>query len=151
MANSLRLNPHATVANPDVPHQMPLTSAKMLGRLRETLTRFRNVAPQSTSRVVFREPSGSLYEYLEGVLLRTSRVPGQSQGSRSNTLHVYDLRRVDEWEDMEGIEDDNAEVFETSSDSPMEGDFKTDHTFDFKICEVATDPTQDLLLVVSVS
>lgn len=150
MANSLRLNPYATIANPDIPHQMPLTSAKMLAHLRETLTRFRNVAPKSTSRVTFREPSGSLYEYLEGVLLRTAR--GATPHAKSNKLHVYDLRRVDEWEDTEDIAvDDDDEVFETASDSPMEGDFKTEHTFDFKISEVATDPTQDLLIVVSVA
>lgn len=123
----------------------------MLAHLRETLTRFRNVAPKSTNRVVFREPSGSLYEYLEGVLLRTSKVANQPAGTKSNTLHVYDLRRIDEWEDTEGVIDDGEEIFETSSDSPMEGDFKTDHTFDFSIAEVATDPTQDLLIIVSVT
>jgi hypothetical protein len=130
---------------------MPLTSAKILSHLRETLTRFRNVAPKSTSKVRFREPSGSLYEYLEGVLMRTSREPGQAPNTKSNTLHVYDLRRIDEWEDTEDAMETDDEVFETSSDSPMEGDFKTQHTFDFKIREVATDPTQDLLIVVSLT
>ncbi|BEJ12414.1 hypothetical protein CspHIS471_0208740 [Cutaneotrichosporon sp. HIS471] len=151
LANSLHLNPFSIVANPNVPRQMPLTSAKILAHLRETLTRFRNVAPKSTTNVRFREPSGSLYEYLEGVLLRTTRVPGGSPRTKSRSLHVYDLRMIDEWEDTEDAMDDEDEVFETNSDSPMEGDFKTQHTFDFKIREVATDPTQDLLVVVSVT
>ncbi|CAK9784540.1 hypothetical protein CC85DRAFT_283040 [Cutaneotrichosporon oleaginosum] len=151
LANSLHLNPFAMQANPNMPRQMPLTSAKILAHLRETLTRFRNVAPKSTSTVRFREPSGSLYEYLEGVLLRTSRDPAAPLSSKSRTLHVYDLRRIDEWEDTEDATDADAEVFETSSDSPMEGDFKTQHTFDFTIREVATDPTQDLLIIVSLT
>lgn len=151
LANSLHLNPYSIIANPNVPRQMPLTSAAILAHLRETLTRFRNVAPKNTANVRFNEPSGSLYEYLEGVLLRTTRVPGAPSRTKSRTLHVYDLRMVDEWEDTEDAMEDDDEVFETNSESPMEGDFKTEHTFDFKIREIATDPTQDLLIVVSVT
>lgn len=153
LANSLRANPLATVANPDVPEQMPLTSSQMLAALRERLTRFRNFAPKATSRVVFEERSGSLYEYIEGVLLRT-RAAGFRAG-RSRRLVTYDLRKADDWVDEERGEDVQVEegddVLETAGDVLITDDVRAEFTLPFEVQELAVDPGQDLLVLVSLS
>jgi hypothetical protein len=97
MATSMRLNPAAINAIPDMPHQMPLTSASMLATLRERLTRFNNLQPKEASAIQLNESEGRLYEYLEGVLLRSVA----SALERSRVMAVYDLRTVDDWEDVE--------------------------------------------------
>lgn len=149
LANSLWANPLATVANPAVPQQMPLNSAGMLAALRERLTRFRNLSPKATSKIDFEERSGTLYEYIEGVLLRTA---GSGFRSRSRKLIVYDLRKSNDWQDEEGsdIETEDAdEVLETTDE--VTDDVRSDHTFKFEIAELAVDPGQDLLILVSLS
>lgn len=158
LANSLRANPAATVANPDVPEQMPLNSSQMLAALRERLTRFHNLTPKARSRIDFVERSGSLYEYIEGVLLRTGNVGRRNflprQSVRSHKLVVYDLRKADEWEDEVGSDvelDEADEILETTTEAPMTGDVRSEHTFRFEIMELAVDPGQDLLVLISLS
>lgn len=133
-----------------------MSSSQMLAALRERLTRFHNLTPKAKSKIEFEERSGSLYEYIEGVLLRTARVGSgfASVRQRSRKLIVYDLRKSDDWEDDDGSDveiDDDDEVLETSDEAPMTGDVRSEHTFQFDIMELAVDPGQDLLVLISLS
>ncbi|KAJ9107638.1 hypothetical protein QFC21_001098 [Naganishia friedmannii] len=81
-------------------------AATILSTLRERLTRFRNIAPASTFLVELEADEGRLYEYLEGVLLRGSGIPGRRTGSLSRTplpsaITVYDLTVEQEWETID--------------------------------------------------
>ncbi|KAJ9123078.1 hypothetical protein QFC22_001268 [Naganishia vaughanmartiniae] len=81
-------------------------AATILATLRERLTRFRNIAPASTFLVELEADEGRLYEYLEGVLLRGSGIPGRRPGSSTRTplpsaITVYDLTVEKEWETID--------------------------------------------------
>ena len=104
LASSMRLNPEAIAVRPGQPHQVPITSATMLSTLRERLTRFQNLKPKETTSMQLAEGEGRLYEYLEGVLLRSVA----DAHTRSRVMAAYDLRTMDDWEDIEDA--DNAEV-----------------------------------------
>ncbi|KAJ9112610.1 hypothetical protein QFC19_000630 [Naganishia cerealis] len=78
----------------------------ILSVLRERLTRFRNIAPASTFLVELEADEGRLYEYLEGVLLRGSGIPGGRLGAGLRTplpsaITVYDLTVEREWETID--------------------------------------------------
>lgn len=160
MANSFRLNPLATWARPDMPNQMPQTSASMLATLRERLTRLRNIAPVSTSSTTLREPEGSLYEYLEGVLLRSRHSnPAVARPRYTNEMAVYDMRKGGDWEDV--VDDDGGSDSGGAKGGPSSPDEEeeivdedvvndTRRTFasKFTIMEMAVDPGQDLLVLV---
>ena len=102
---------------------MPPSTAQLLNTLRERLTRFRNIAPKSQHRVKFEEKEGNLYEYLEGVLLRgVSR--GLTTGLSSNQVAIYDLRQLNDWEDIEpatGRMDPEATVEEDDDSIGFDG------------------------------
>ncbi|KAL1412093.1 hypothetical protein Q8F55_003090 [Vanrija albida] len=174
LANKLSINPNATRARPDLLAQRPLTSAEMLATLRDRLERFRTVSPASWSVVRLKEGEGSLYEYLEGVLLRTK----DGRGRKSNELAVYDLRAADtsmaqkagrgeadqteekkpaeeEEEECEIVDHDEALAdadgwTDVESVAANELDVRREHRFRFPIYEVAVDPGQDLLILVEV-
>lgn len=171
LANRLSINPNAVRARPDLLAQRPLTSAEMLATLRDKLERFRTVSPASTAVVRLKEGEGSLYEYLEGVLLRTK----DGVGRKSNELAVYDLREGDtsmaqkagrgegeekvvvveeeEEEEVEVVDHDEALAdadgwTDIESVAANELDVRREHRFGFAIYELAVDPGQDLLILV---
>lgn len=62
------------------------------------------------------EGEGSLYEYLEGVLLRSIA----TSGDRTSDMAVYDLRAADEWEDeAPGEGEDNQAGPSSATSSPV--------------------------------
>lgn len=116
-----------------------MTSGALLSKLRERLTRFRNLTPSSTSHIHLGENESRLYEYLEGVLLRSVSV------RRSTQLAVYDLRKETEWEDTADTIAGDEEAIEDADLDAME--VRTVLTFPFNISEMAVDPGQDLLVI----
>ena len=149
LCNALRLNPAVNQASPNSPHA-PLSSAHLLSTLRERLARFRNFIPRQQSSLEM-EPGGSLYEYLEGVLLRGRRTGGEL----SRELTVYDLRKLGEWEDTPleetvGTDASASEEIEETTESEAAKGLRTKKRFDFEIAEFAVDPGADLLVLAEV-
>lgn len=154
LANSLRLNPNALKARPDMPHQVPKSSVNLLSQLRERLTRLHNLSPSTEKLVPFREAEGRLYEYLEGVLLRSpvDLTLGGHHATYSRDLAVYDFRKPDEWEEMTvdgSVHDEDVdEVVEDTEESDLDS-VRTHYKSSFVIHELAVDPGQDLLLLAT--
>lgn len=154
LANSLRLNPYALQARPDMPHQIPKSSVQLLAQLRERLTRFQNLSPAAEKEVQFREAEGRLYEYLEGVLLR-SPVDFSMRGlhsTYSRDLAVYDFRKPDEWEEMTvdgSVHDGDVDEVVDETDTSDHDSIRHQHKEAFVIHELAVDPGQDLLLLTT--
>jgi hypothetical protein len=133
----------------------------LLNDLRERITRFHNFTPKSRQTIPFGEPEGRLYEFLEGILLR-GVAPAGSGAAASRVLPrevaVYDLRKLNDWEDI-SVSGDAAAV-DTGTDVEMierdeeDGDeedaVRTVKKYDFAVAEFAVDPGQDLLVVVEV-
>ncbi|KAK4688537.1 DNA cross-link repair 1A protein, partial [Tremellales sp. Uapishka_1] len=150
MANSLLLNPLATKTTSNI-RQVPPSSSKLLSTLQERLTRFRNFRPRQTNSFTFHEPSGRLYEYLEGILMRGVG----DRLSLPSEVAIYDLRKIDEWEDLEekveeaggdGDEDEDEEITESEAEKGL----KTTKRFGFQIADFAVDPGMDLLILVEI-
>jgi hypothetical protein len=90
--------------------QRPLTSAEMLATLSDRLDRFASLRPLGSSSVKLEDRKGSLYEYLEGVLLRSISV----DGARSHQMAVYDLRDL--------VADPAGAAAETEAEEAGEGE-----------------------------
>lgn len=164
--SSLRLNPAALLPRTDVSHRAP-SAAELLARLKDRTDRMERFDPSRTTTVALKEREGTLYEYLEGVLIKSTT------GGRD--VAIYDIREMrgmsleeeeepaaggsevqdaldahdEEEEEGEagGAEDDWEEVQE--GDEVAEKIRKT-HKFGFPIAEFAVDPGQDLLVLVEV-
>ncbi|EIW71369.1 hypothetical protein TREMEDRAFT_27933 [Tremella mesenterica DSM 1558] len=162
LCNSLILNPNVFRPTQNL-HHVPPSTAYLLDTLRERVTRFRTLASKNRNRLEFAEPEGRLYEYLEGVLLRGV---GGSRGSLPTEIAVYDLRKLDEWEDQletNGLVSDGNEIgmnggnrgsrtrtgmrLGEEQEEEIEG-IRTTHKFPFEIAEFSVDPGSDLLVVV---
>lgn len=117
LACSLKLNPEATIARKDMPYQMPLTSAEMLSTIRERITRFANLKPKSVTEIPLTRDEGRLYEYLEGVLLRSVGGDDDDAPRYGREMVVYDLRAGDEWDDVEEKKSDISEDDVTTPES----------------------------------
>ena len=164
--HSLSLNPNVFVASSNI-NLIPPAPAKLLGDLRERITRFHNFTPKSRQTIPFGEPEGRLYEFLEGILLRGVAPTGSGLAATRvlpKDVAVYDLRRLNEWEDVEtetspgtgpeggvvGLRGEEV-VIDNEGDAEAEDDpVRTVKAFDFEIAEFAVDPGQDLLVVVEV-
>jgi hypothetical protein len=164
LSNSLLLNPNALTPPADA-DLAPPSKAELLGTLRERLTRFRNFKPKRSYDVEFKEDEGSLYEYLEGVLMRGIKPLRVGQRYVARELAIYDLRQLGEWEDepdVQGdssgigggtsggaqVEEDDGEV--VVGEEQIAQDIRRAKKFDFDICEFAVDPGQDLLVIVEI-
>jgi len=164
--HSLTLNPNVFVASSNI-NLIPPAPAKLLGDLRERITRFHNFSPKSRQTIPFGEPEGRLYEFLEGILLRGVAPTGSGLAATRvlpRDVAVYDLRRLNEWEDVETAttpgtggessgQGTGSEVVmgNEGEDETAEDPVRTIKAFDFEIAEFAVDPGQDLLVVVEVS
>jgi hypothetical protein len=155
--HSLSLNPNVFVASSNI-NLIPPSPAKLLGDLRERITRFHNFTPKSRQTIPFGEPEGRLYEFLEGVLLRGVAPTGSGAAATRvlpKEVAVYDLRRVNEWEDVTteiGTEagDGGATEDTVVDEEEVEDPVRVVKSFDFEVAEFAVDPGQDLLVVVEV-
>lgn len=157
--SSLRLNPHALLP-PSDPHRHAPSSAELLSSLRDKLDRWASFRPRSEASYELKEPEGRLYEYLEGILLR-------GVGDRTSLpreVAVYDLSKVEEWENIGSDEEQEGEqhVEETSPEAIQEeedavdlrenheADVRTSKKFSFQVAEFAVDKGLDLLVLVEV-
>ncbi|GFZ49682.1 hypothetical protein JCM24511_07084 [Saitozyma sp. JCM 24511] len=157
--SSLRLNPHALLP-PSDPHRHAPSSAELLSSLRDKLDRWASFSPRSEASYELKEPEGRLYEYLEGILLR-------GVGDRTSLpreVAVYDLSKVEEWENIgsdeeqEGeqhVEETSPEVIQEEEDAVdlrenHEADVRTSKKFSFQVAEFAVDKGLDLLVLVEV-
>ncbi|ORY34688.1 hypothetical protein BCR39DRAFT_462572 [Naematelia encephala] len=171
--SSLILNPLSRLPDPSNPKHNPTTKYELLSTLRERLTRFRNLAPKRMEKFDVNEPEGNLYEYLEGVLMRS--VGGGRRGGR---IGFWDLRRVgedSEWEDVHGginevdgggegeevgegglgeggvgVGDGVGDLGLGEGQQEIEDRVKRVKSFGFDVAEFAVDPGQDLLVLVEV-
>jgi hypothetical protein len=156
-SSHLILHPKALQANPHIPAHIPPTSSDLLATLRERITRFRNLTPSSTRVAELKEPDGNLYEFLEGVLLRSI---GSSRSATVEGLAIYDMRHGAGWEDVtEGAgandgDTDGGEVDEEIIDGREGVDDdqseRKEYRPEFPVKECAIDPGQDLLVVTEV-
>jgi hypothetical protein len=162
--SSLRLNPHALLP-PSDPHRHAPSSAELLSTLRDKLDRWASFRPRSEASYELKEPEGRLYEYLEGILLR-------GVGDRTSLpreVAVYDLSKVEEWENIGSEEEQEGEEHvagagtrpETTQETPEDAedvreedhealDVRTSKKFSFQVAEFALDRGLDLLVLVEV-
>lgn len=158
-SSHLILHPKALQANPHIPAHIPPTSSELLATLRERITRFRNLSPSSTRVAQLKEPDGNLYEFLEGVLLRSI---GSSRSATVEGMAIYDMRQGAGWEDVaEGGEagegegdgaggDVDEEVIDGREGVDDDQSERREFRPDFPVKECAVDPGQDLLIVTEV-
>lgn len=161
--HSLTLNPNVFVASPNI-NLIPPAPAKLLADLRERITRFHNFTPKSRQTIPFGEPEGRLYEFLEGVLLRGVAPTGSGAAATRvlpREVAVYDLRRVNEWEDISTETGTDAagepsgqaveDAMEAEDEEEVEDPVRAVKPYDFEVAEFAVDPGQDLLVVAEVA
>ncbi|WVO17172.1 hypothetical protein L204_104864 [Cryptococcus depauperatus] len=147
--SSLLLNPNILKPNPNHPLVNPPSKSRLLDTLRERLTRFRNCTPKVEGTVSFEEQEGRLYEYLEGVLVRSLSTPDRRTGRE---VAVYDFRKFGEWEDVASGEDrqnddcEEDEVMDVTGTDEF-GSIRRSHQFNFEMLDFAFDPGQDLFIV----
>lgn len=109
--------------------------------------------PIRTTKVALQEREGTLYEYLEGVLMKSN--------SGSRDVGIYDLRLLGDLQpeaeegvessDMEEEGDEAEEDWEEVHDGDEVADkIRRTNKFGFEIAEFAVDPGQDLLVLVEV-
>jgi hypothetical protein len=165
--HSLTLNPNVFVPSSNI-NLIPPAPAKLLGDLRERITRFHNFTPKSRQTIPFGEPEGRLYEFLEGILLRGVAPNGSGLAATRvlpSDVAVYDLRRMNEWEDVEtetnsgnaaeagevvGLRGEEVVISSEEGAEAEEDPVRAVKHFDFEVAEFAVDPGQDLLVVVEV-
>lgn len=156
--SSLILNPNALLPDAVNPHLVPPSKAQLLDTLRERLTRFRSFSPKSEETVKFQEYEGRLYEFLEGVLVRSVPIPYSRQ--IGNEIGVYEFGKMGEWEDVKNKlgdgrdgggkdrDEDDAmdEIIDIEEDEEF-GNIRRTHKFGFQMLDFAFDPGQDLFVV----
>ncbi|WVQ75585.1 hypothetical protein IAR50_005213 [Cryptococcus sp. DSM 104548] len=150
---SLLLNPNALKPNTSNPRLVPPSRASLLDQLRERLTRFRTFDHKKPDIIKFEEREGRLYEFLEGVLMRSIPPPDASPWSRAigREMGVYEFDRVKEWEDLQDAdEQDDTSVVETDVVDVEEheeyGQFRRVANLDFEMLDFTFDPGQDLFV-----
>ncbi|OWZ53012.1 hypothetical protein C368_04577 [Cryptococcus neoformans 125.91] len=156
--SSLILNSNALLPDAVNSHLVPPSKAQLLDTLRERLTRFRTFSPKSEETVKFQEYEGRLYEFLEGVLVRSVPIPYSRQ--IGNEIGVYEFGKMGEWEDVKNKlgdgrdgggkdrDEDDAmdEVIDIEEDEEF-GNIRRTHKFGFQMLDFAFDPGQDLFVV----
>ncbi|WVQ78982.1 hypothetical protein IAT38_001074 [Cryptococcus sp. DSM 104549] len=155
-SSSLTLNPNAIVPSTLNPHLVPPSKAELLATLRERITRFKNFRPKNITEVNFQESEGRLYEYLEGVLLRSLPVFTMMGRDIGREVAVYELGKLGEWEDDHGTEgrggreasmgvDDQVSNMDENEDEHSY--LRRTKKFDFQMMDFVVDPGQDLFVV----
>lgn len=156
------MNANALIPSPDKPLLSPPSPAELLAKLRDRLDRFARLDPARATSIRLQETDGSLYEYLEGILLKS--VGSSLVSPKTNTVGIYDLRNLIQHQnnaslaEASEIEEDKIVVDDEGDDEWEEvedGDEIVDKIrrtkkFGFSISEFAVDPGQDLLILVEV-
>ncbi|ODN95277.1 hypothetical protein L198_04668 [Cryptococcus wingfieldii CBS 7118] len=150
---SLHLNPNALKPNTSNPHLVPPSRAFLLDQLRERLTRFRTFEHKEPETVKFEEREGRLYEFLEGILMRSIPPPDANPWTRAigREMGVYEFDKMREWEDVkDGDEQDDSSVVESDvvdvEEQEEYGQFRRVTKLDFDMLDFTFDPGQDLFV-----